>query len=503
MIERIRQLEEQSLALEPDVGARAQMLEKVVRYTEEFLNRQPRDPVFCVSDHEGAGLLDSPIAEDPIDIDTAIGLYRENVERPGINPASPWHLGYVPGGGLYHAALGDFLAAVTNRYSGIFLASPGAVRMERMVLGWLGSVFGFPHTMAGDLTSGGSIAHLSGIVAARESRGLKARDFERTVVYLTPQTHHCVEKALGVAGMKECVQRTIALDDHHRMSAAALAAAIKADLAGGLNPWMIVASAGTTDTGAVDPLEAIADIAERYSLWMQVDGAYGGVFALLDYGKRLLRGIERSDAVIVNPHKGLFLPYGSGAILVRDGAALRAAHRYSANYMQDEETLASEDEISPADLSPELTRHFRGLRLWLPLKLLGVAPFRAALEEKLLLARYFYERIQEIDGFEVGPYPDLSIVAFRYVPKRGDANAFNQALVLVLQKDGRTFLSSTNIDGVFMLRVAVLSFRTHLEQIDRTIDILQEKVRELESAKSPQAARDDLPQSVSSTGGTL
>ena len=481
MIERIQQLEKQSRVLEPDAGARAQMLKKVVRYTEAFLEALPRAPVYCASDDEGAGFLDSPVAEDPIDIDTALDLYRKDVERPGINPASPWHLGYVPGGGLYHAALGDFLAAVTNRYAGIFIASPGAVRMERMVLRWLGNVIGFPHTMVGDLTSGGSIAHLSGIVAARESRGLKACDFERTVVYLTPHTHHCVKKALGVAGMKECVPRTIELDNHYRMSAAALEATIKADLAGGHNPWMVVASAGTTDTGAVDPLGPIADIAERYGVWMQTDGAYGGVFALLDYGKRLLRGIERSDAVIVNPHKGLFLPYGSGAILVRDGAALRQAHRYSAHYMQDEETLASADEISPADLSPELTRHFRGLRLWLPLKLLGVGPFRAALEEKLLLARYFYERIQEIEGFEVGPYPDLSIVAFRYVPKHGEANAFNQALVLAVQRDGRTFLSSTNIDGVFMLRVAVLSFRTHLEQIDTTIKILKEKVRELES----------------------
>jgi glutamate/tyrosine decarboxylase-like PLP-dependent enzyme len=281
--------------------------------------------------------------------------------------------------------------------------------------------------------------------------------------------------------MKECVQRTITLDERYRMSAAALEAGIQADLSARLNPWMIVASAGTTDTGAVDPLDAIADIAQQYGLWMQTDGAYGGVFALLDYGKRLLKGIERSDAVVINPHKGLFLPYGSGAILVRNGAALKQAHRYSAHYLQDEETLASGEETSPADLSPELTRHFRGLRLWLPLKLLGVAPFRAALEEKLLLARYFYDRIQEIDGFETGPYPDLSVVAFRYLPKHGDADALNRALVLAVQRDGRTFLSSTTIDGVFMLRVAVLSFRTHLEQIDTAIEVLQEKVRELES----------------------
>ena len=146
--------------------------------------------------------------------------------------------------------------------------------------------------------------------------------------------------------------------------------------------------------------------------------------------------------------------------------------------MQD--TLAVQEEMSPADLSPELTRHFRGLRLWLPLKLLGVAPFRAALEEKLLLARYFYQAIQEIDGFEVGPYPDLSIVTFRYIPKRGEANAFNQKLVEAIQDDGRIFLSSTTLGGKFILRLAVLSFRSHLANIEQTIEVLKEKVRRLE-----------------------
>ena len=153
------------------------------------------------------------------------------------------------------------------------------------------------------------------------------------------------------------------------------------------------------------------------------------------------------------------------------------AHHYMAHYMQD--TLDAREEDSPADLSPELSKHFRGLRLWLPLKLCGLAPFRAALEEKMLLARYFHEQIQRVPGFEVGPEPELSVAMFRYVPKSGDADAFNERLVQAVRKDGRVFLSSSQVDGRFILRVAVLSFRTHIDTIDLTIDILRHEADEL------------------------
>jgi glutamate/tyrosine decarboxylase-like PLP-dependent enzyme len=181
----------------------------------------------------------------------------------------------------------------------------------------------------------------------------------------------------------------------------------------------------------------------------------------------------------MDPHKTLFLPYGSGAILVRDRGKLLGSHHYTANYMQD--ALSATDELSPADLSPELTKHFRGLRLWMPLLLHGLAPFRAALEEKLLLARYFHERISDRPGFEVGPYPDLSVVTFRYRPASGDADAFNKKLVEAIHRDGRVFLSSTVLDGRFTLRLAVVSFRVHLETIDLALEILDHEVRRLES----------------------
>jgi glutamate/tyrosine decarboxylase-like PLP-dependent enzyme len=182
----------------------------------------------------------------------------------------------------------------------------------------------------------------------------------------------------------------------------------------------------------------------------------------------------------MDPHKTLFLPYGSGAVLVRDRSSLHESHHYTAHYMQD--TLRSRDELSPADLSPELSKHFRGLRLWLPLLLHGLAPFRAALSEKMLLARYFHERLSERPGFEVGPYPDLSVVVFRAIPKTGDADDFNRRLVEAVHRDGRIFLSSTVLEGRFTLRLAVCAFRAHLDTIELALEVIEELRRSVEKS---------------------
>jgi aromatic-L-amino-acid/L-tryptophan decarboxylase len=260
------------------------------------------------------------------------------------------------------------------------------------------------------------------------------------------------------------------------MRADVLADAVARDRADGLVPWLIIAAAGTTDTGAVDPLDAIADVAARECCWFHVDAAYGGFFLLTDHGRLLMSGIERSDSVILDPHKGMFLPYGSGIVIVRDGAALARTHSYTGAYMQD--ALRAPSEVSPADVSPELTKHFRALRMWLPLVLLGTKPFRAALDEKLLLARYFRQEIER-HGFEVGPEPDLSVVTYRWAPEGmslDEANLKNEQIVDGVRRDGRVFLSSTMLDGRFTLRLAVLAFRTHLRTIDLAIRVLLEQV---------------------------
>ena len=289
--------------------------------------------------------------------------------------------------------------------------------MEDLILDWMAGLVGFPETADGNLTSGGSIASLIAVVAAREAAGLRARDFERAVVYASPHIHQCLHKALRVAGMGEAVRRDVAVDSRRRLRPRSLSQAVAADRARGLKPWLVLASAGTADTGAIDPLAGIADIAGREGLWYHVDAAYGGFFAMLPEFRPALAGMERADSVVLDPHKGMFLPYGTGAVLVRDGTALREAHAYYASYMQDA-VEAETGGRSPAAVSPELTKHFRGLRVWLPLLLHGEEPLRACLREKLALARYFHREVEAL-GFEVGPDPELTVVTYRWGARIG------------------------------------------------------------------------------------
>lgn len=476
LLDHLRRLERAARALEPGTSRRKRLRNAVVASTERFLRKIETLKAYQETDDKGIGLLMAQISEHGIPIEAALALLEHDVIRPGGNPAAAGHLAYIPGGGLYHAALGDFLAAISNKYAGIFFTGPGAVRMENMLVRWVADLVGYPAAAGGTIASGGSIATLAAVAAARDAHGLTGAGFATAVVYLTDQAHHCIEKALRIAGLGEAQVRRVAMDERFRMRAGALAEAIAADRARGLRPWLVLAAAGTTDTGAVDPLDAIATIAARERCWFHVDAAYGGFFLLTEEGRRALRGIERSDSVVLDPHKSLFLPYGSGMLLVRDAAPLLAAHDYAGNYMQD--ALREPGEVSPADVSPELTKHFRALRMWLPLILLGTGPFRAALEEKLLLARYFYAEIQAL-GFEVGPAPELSVVTFRWAPPGASveqANALNQAIVDGVRRDGRVFLSSTMLDGRFTLRLVALSFRTHRRTIDLALRVLREQV---------------------------
>ena len=476
-MDQISRLERTARQLEPDAADRETLFNQVVEYAQRHLAGLAEAPAYVGRDDNGRALLDAPIAEDGISMDEALALLHDNVDTVGINAASGRFLGYIPGGGLPHAALGDLLAALSNRYASVFFAGPGAARMENMLTRWMASIVGYPASSAGFLASGGSIANLSAIVTARDVFDIAGAAVEQAVVYQTEHTHHCIDKALRVAGVGRCIQRMVPVDDRYRMVPEALEEAIAADAGAGLRPWLVVASAGTTNTGAVDPMKEVGEIAHAHGLWYHAEGAYGAFFVLCPEGRAILSGMDTSDSLVLDPHKTLFLPYGTGALLVKDRQKLYDAHKGKADYMQD--ALDAVEEVSSAFLSPELTKHFRGLRMWLPLKVLGVAPFRAALSEKIHLARYFYEQIQRLDGFEVGPYPDLSVVTYRYVPPRGDADAFNERLAKSIQQDGRIFLSSTRINGTFVLRLAVSCFRTHRDDIDLALEILRDKAAEI------------------------
>jgi aromatic-L-amino-acid decarboxylase len=473
MRKEIGRLEKKSSGLEPSAEQRESVRKRVIDYSESFLNQIGTLKTFNVSEEKGAGLLNSPVSEVGADIDDLISLLAENVDKPGLNPASGGHVAYIPGGGIYYSALGDYLADVFNRYAGVFYASPGAVRMENMLIGWMNDLVGYPATSGGNLTTSGSLANMIAIVVARDTKGIKAANIPSSVIYLSKQTHHSVDKAIRVAGLGECIVRHVDLDDRFKMVPAKLESLIKADQEAGLNPFLVVASAGTTDVGAIDPLPEIGEIARRHGLWYHIDAAYGGFFILTDEGRQKLKGLETSDSLIIDPHKGLFLPYGLGVVLVKNVEDLKRSFSFDAHYMQD--AFTSPDELSPAELSPELTKHFRGLRLWLPLKLHGLAPFRACLEEKLLLAKYFHQEVQKL-GFESRLEPELSVVVYRFVPQNGDADAFNKKLLEGVVADGRIFISSTVLDGHYTLRFACLAFRTHLSTVDTLLNILAEQV---------------------------
>jgi glutamate/tyrosine decarboxylase-like PLP-dependent enzyme len=473
MLKRIKQLERLATQLDPSAHQRKDLTRQAVAYAESFLVKLPALNAF-EQDRGGSKLLEQPIDEAPLELAGLLETLDTAVIAEGINPASGGMMGYIPGGGVFPAALGDFLADVTNRYSGVSFASPGAAKMEQQLVKWMTGLVGYPETSGGDLTSGGSIANLTAIVTAREIMQIRSRDVENSCVYVTADTHHCIDKSLRAAGLVECKKHLVPMDDSFRMDVSALQQLIREDIAAGLRPWLIIASAGTTDTGAVDPVAEIAALAAEHDIWLHVDAAYGGFFLLCEEGRRVLRGLDQAHSIVLDPHKGMFLPYGSGAVLVRDVNWLAQSQAYHADYMQD--VRVSDGHYSPADLSLELTRPFRGLRFWLPLKLFGLAPFRAALAEKIWLARYFYEQLRTAPGWELGPYPDLSVLTFRFVPDQGDADSFNQQLIKAVHADGKVFISSTQTNGNFVLRLAILQFRTHLEKVDYLLGLLQHLV---------------------------
>ena len=456
--------------LEPDSLQRRELGGQALGHALSFLDGIDDAPSLRPAGEVFSQRLDPEFTEAGRDPASVLDYVDACIEKPGIATTSPRFMGYIPGGGLFHSALGDLIAATSNKYAGHPPAAPGAVRLENACTQWLASAIDYPATARGTLTSGGSLANLTAIVAAREARDPEGGG----AVYLTRFAHHCVDKALHIAGRGRSPRRMIATDDRYRMSLDALEQALEEDRRNGVRPWLVVASAGTVDTGSIDPLPEIAELCRRYGAWFHVDGAYGGLFKLCEEGRARLSGLELTDSVALDPHKTLFLPYGTGAALVREGHHLLDAFSADAAYMH--QPVDADVGPSPGDLSVELTRHFRALRLWLPLQIAGVAAFRAAQAEKLALARYFHLRLSELDGWDPGPEPDLSVVAFRY----GDDDDFNERLMHHIQQEGRVMLSGTRIDGSYRLRCAILCFRTHIEHVDEAVDALLRGVAALD-----------------------
>jgi len=469
--------EDRSLELSPDA-----LRELIDAATERIVAHIASLPAQPSHDTEGgaalARSLAEPIPEAGRPAAELLDLLFERVIPKSFNTAGPGYLAYIPGGGLPHAAVADLIADAVNRYVGVFAAAPGLAQIESNVVRWFADLAGLPPGAGGILTSGGSLATFSALVAARRDR--LPENFSSGTLYASDQTHHALQKAAILAGFPAGSVRAIPTDAAYRMRVPALAEAIAADRAAGRTPFFVGGNAGTTNTGAVDDLAALAELSARERLWFHVDGAYGGFFLLTGEGRRRMAGIERADSIVLDPHKGLFLPYGTGALLVRDVETLRRAHALSAEYlpsMQEDPDL-----VDFNMLSPELSRDFRGLRVWLPLKMHGIGPFRTNLEEKLALARLAAEELPRIPGIEILAEPQLSIVAFRLKRPGLEGprlDALNRELLERVNARQRVYLTGTTLRDRFAIRICVLSFRTHRERIAMALEDIRASAGEI------------------------
>jgi len=460
--------------LEPDDAAMREMTRAVAEFVRRHVATLSEQPAHDLDGASAiAAALRTPVPEAGAPLDAILGDLAPAVAK-SFNAAGPGYLAFIPGGGLYASALADFVACAVNRYVGVAKAAPALVQIERTVLAWLAGFVGYPASAGGILTSGGSLAHLSAIVAARADR--LPDDFLRGTIYVSTQTHRSIAKAARIAGFPAANVRAVPVDARLRMIPEELAGAIRRDRGAGFSPFLVVPTLGTTNTGAVDPVPAIVAIARREGLWVHGDAAYGGFFRLVDGGDALLPGMADCDSITIDPHKGLFLPYGTGCLLVRDPAALRRGHadERPAAYLAD--VSGADDDAGFDELSPELSRDFRGLRVWLPMRLHGLGAFRAALAEKLALARFAYDELRRDPRFEVLDEPQLSIVALRM---KGRDDAANAELMRRVNARKRVFLSSTDVDGKYTLRICVLSFRTHADRVEDAVRGLREEAAAL------------------------
>ncbi|MBL0170442.1 MAG: aminotransferase class V-fold PLP-dependent enzyme [Gemmatimonadaceae bacterium] len=417
--------------------------------------------------------LREPVPEAGTHLEPLLDLLFNDLIPRSFTTPSPGYLAYIPGGGVYPAALADFIADTTNRYTGVWVAAPALVQLEANVLEWLRDWMGFPVGTAGLLTTGGSGATFNAIVCARER--LLGDDIRPGTLYTSTQGHHCINKAAKLAGIAADRVRLIPVDREYRMDVAALRAAIAHDRAQGLRPFFVASAAGTTNTGAVDPLDDIADVCAQEHVWHHVDGAYGAFFHMCPELRPLLLGLSRADSLTLDPHKGMFLPYGTGALLVRDGNTLRSVHSATAGYLPD-----NQDEFyDPAQYGPELSRGFPGLRVWLSVKLYGAARYRAAVAEKRVLALWAAERVTRIPGIVMDAAPQLSLFAFHLegptLTTQAARNVATETLVQRVTARGKVMITGCTVDGRYLARVCVLSFRTRMAEMETCVQHLADE----------------------------
>ncbi|WP_103030399.1 pyridoxal phosphate-dependent decarboxylase family protein [Salinibacter altiplanensis] len=380
----------------------------------------------------------------------------------------PRFFGFVPGPNNFVGVLADLLASGFNIFSGTWISGAAAAQIELVVIDWLRELCGLPDTGGGLFTSGGSMANVTALAAARHAR--LDDDVTGAVAYCSDQTHTSVDRALRLLGFRPDQLRRVPSDGRHRLDPSALRDAVAADRAAGRRPFCVIANAGTTNTGAVDPLPALADLVDAEDLWLHVDGAYGAPTVVCERGQKRLQGIERVDSLTMDPHKWLFQPFEIGGVLVRNKQHLRRAFRLEAEYLED--AVGAEDEVNFSASGIQLTRSFRALKLWMTLQVFGREHVATAVERGFERAEQAERLLRARPGWRVITPAQMGIITFRYAPDGwtpDQTDALTRRLVPAMNEDGGIFLTQTTLNDRPVLRLCPINPRTTSDDLRQTI----------------------------------
>jgi 5-histidylcysteine sulfoxide synthase len=450
--------------------------EKVLEYSEHFSQMSPMGEAH---DPKVNGLKENftiPYQASknfplhPESYNTLLRTIFDDLVKYNQLPGHPGFAAYVAGAGNFISNTAQLIAQTLNPFTGHYMMAPGLVTLENEVIKWFTHMVGYDeNTSQGFLTSGSSLASLSAISMARKEK-CKSFDYTKVTAYASSDSHHCIAKAWSILGFKKDNLRLIPLKNF-KMNTEALERKINEDKASGLEPMLIVATLGSTKTGAVDNLQELITLKQKYNLWLHGDGAYGALFMLTEKGQQLLKGINELDSIALDPHKALSIPYGTGCLLVKNKDHMLFDYLSDDSYMPPRPV----DQVDYADITPELSRDFRGLRIWLPLKTLGVGPFKLNLEEKIKLAEWLSAEIGKSSDLEMISQPELTILTFAH--KKG--NEATKKLMEQINHKGTLFLSSCMIENKVAIRFCLLGFRLHYDRLEKAMSEIKEMARVL------------------------
>ena len=477
-----RDQEEVTLEMAPEEMRRFGNLvvESVIRH---FTALRDRPVVNFAQRDEMEALLRAPAPEEGRAAEEVLREFEEKIAAHQSHVDHPRMFGFIPGSGTFVGAMGDMLASGYNIYAGTWIESSAAHQMELVVIDWFRSWLGLPDTAGGTLVSGGSVANLTGLVLAREAQPGVDRD--GGVIYTSELSHSSVDRAARILGFHAGQVRKVAVDDGLRLDVRALRSAVEEDMAAGLRPFCVVANAGDTSSGTVDPLPEVAALCAEHEMWLHVDAAYGGFAVLDDRGRKLLRGIERADSIALDPHKWLYTPFEAGCILVREFQTLYDTFNVLPDYLVD--VAGGPRNVNFCDHGIQLSRSSRALKIWMTIKHFGLARFRAVIGRTMDLARYAQDLLEATQGIEVVSPAVLSVVTFRYVPATADGSRetneavielTNQEILRRIWDSGRAMLTSSRIKGQYVLRICVVNHNTRRRDVDEVVKLIGEVGRE-------------------------